>query len=450
MTAEAIESQQKTEADAQPNSITRIAVAGFKSIAEEREIEIRPLTILAGANSSGKSSIMQPLLLLKQTYESPFDPGALLINGDIIRFTQFSQFFSSMSKDTDNTLSIAINSKDEYAKTIVKQNGQLEVISSLYIREGKTIELFMENVGKATSLNIKDFSILEYALDLFKLKDTTVVTVRARAFLDLSLVMSNGTPLLSGVTASAFANKAISNTIYTPGLRGFPERVYPVTSVGETFPGQFQNYTASVILKWQQEQSPNLEKLAEQLAKLKLAETVQARQINDAQIEILVNRRGNGRSKKPDMVSIADVGVGVSQTLPVLVALLVAKPGQLVYIEQPEIHLHPRAQVALAEILADAARRGVKVVIETHSDLLLLSIQTLVAEGKLPPELVKLHWFELNKKGITEITSRDLDFAGRFGDWPEDFAEVKIQADSAYLDAAEASLRAANRAAKKS
>ena len=61
--------------------ITKIAVKGFKSIAEECEIDIRPLTILAGANSSGKSSIMQPLLMLKQTLEAPYDPGPLLIDG---------------------------------------------------------------------------------------------------------------------------------------------------------------------------------------------------------------------------------------------------------------------------------------------------------------------------------------------------------------------------------
>ena len=62
------------------SGITKIAVKGFKSIAEECEIDIHPLTILAGANSSGKSSIMQPLLMLKQTLEAPYDPGPLLID----------------------------------------------------------------------------------------------------------------------------------------------------------------------------------------------------------------------------------------------------------------------------------------------------------------------------------------------------------------------------------
>ena len=79
------------------SGITKIAVKGFKSIAEECEIDIRPLTILAGANSSGKSSIMQPLLLLKQTLEATYDPGPLLLNGPNVRFTEVSQFLSTLS-----------------------------------------------------------------------------------------------------------------------------------------------------------------------------------------------------------------------------------------------------------------------------------------------------------------------------------------------------------------
>lgn len=139
------------------------------------------------------------------------------------------------------------------------------------------------------------------------------------------------------------------------------------------------------------------------------------------------------------MVSIADVGFGVSQTLPLLVALFAAEPGQLVFIEQPEIHLHPRAQTALAQVLAAAAQCGVRVVVETHSSLLLLGIQTLVAEGALAPSLVKLHWFRRRlDKGDTEIVSADLDEAGTFdSEWPEDFADVALRAESRFLDAVE-------------
>src|SRR5207248_11135853 len=78
-------------------ALSRITVAGFKSIGPERSIDIRPLTLLAGANSSGKSSIMQPLLLLKQTLEAPYDPGALLLDGPTVSFTSAAQFLARSS-----------------------------------------------------------------------------------------------------------------------------------------------------------------------------------------------------------------------------------------------------------------------------------------------------------------------------------------------------------------
>src|SRR6267142_499309 len=81
-------------AETKPWAITEIQVAGFKSISDEQSIEIRPLTILAGANSSGKSSMMQPVLLLKQTLEAPYDPGALLLDGPNVKFTSVEQMLT--------------------------------------------------------------------------------------------------------------------------------------------------------------------------------------------------------------------------------------------------------------------------------------------------------------------------------------------------------------------
>ena len=74
---------------------------------------------------------------------------------------------------------------------------------------------------------------------------------------------------------------------------------------------------------------------------------------------------------------------------------------------------------------------------ETHSSLLLLGVQTLVAEGELEPDKIKLHWFQRDGDGRTQVRSADLDEAGRFGDWPEDFDDVTLQAQKEYLDAAD-------------
>jgi predicted ATPase len=237
---------------------------------------------------------------------------------------------------------------------------------------------------------------------------------------------------------------SLREIIHISALRGNPQRTYKITAVGPQFPGRFEDYVASIVHEWQDDSDLRLKKLEEYLELLGLTRNVGAKSVDDTQVEILVGRlpvNSAENSNGNEMVSIADVGFGISQTLPVLVALLAAKPGQLVYIEQPEIHLHPRAQTAMAQILADMADRGVKVVVETHSSLLLLGIQSLVAQGTLSSKCVKLHWFKRRlDDGVTEVTSADLDDAGAFGDWPEDFSSAEMDADTLYIHAAEARL----------
>ena len=176
-----------------------------------------------------------------------------------------------------------------------------------------------------------------------------------------------------------------------------------------------ETYFASILADWTAAHDPvELRGLRADLIALGLTSELKARVVNESQIEIQVGRHATwAKGRARDLVNIADVGVGVSQTLPVLVALRAARPGQLVYVEQPEVHLHPKAQV-------------------------LLGVQTLVAQGALPPELVKLHWFRRDPKtGNTRISTADLDEAGRFGDWPEDFDDVALEAEGRYLSAAE-------------
>lgn len=126
--------------------------------------------------------------------------------------------------------------------------------------------------------------------------------------------------------------------IHVPGLRGNPARTYKRIGGKAVSPGLFQDYVASVIFQWQQEKSAALlSRLGEDLYLLGLADRVEARALGVAELELRVGRL-KGEAVQ-DMVSIADVGFGVSQVLPVIVALLAAKPGQMVYLEQPEIHL---------------------------------------------------------------------------------------------------------------
>ena len=77
-----------------PAILQGISVVGYKSIGERQHIDIRPLTLLAGANSGGKSSLIQPMLLLKQTLDAPYDPGSLLLNGPNVRLTSADQLLT--------------------------------------------------------------------------------------------------------------------------------------------------------------------------------------------------------------------------------------------------------------------------------------------------------------------------------------------------------------------
>jgi len=445
------ESQVKPKSVSAEKGITKITVAGYKSISQEQSIEIRPLTILAGANSSGKSSMMQPLLLLKQTLEASYDPGALRLDGPNVRFTSTDQFLSHAGKGKHvNSFHVGLSLEDVDCTVFFQRrlNRVLEVrrmISSgifgkVDLRVGMTNE---EILLEAFSEEMK--TLLNFFLDPKNSSWGWTVT-QDRCFLRLEF--KRGEKLSTTVTLPIQnLEEHIRELIHLPGLRGNPERTYQVAAVSSNFAGTFENYTASVIAKWQADRNNRkLEELGQDLKSLGLTWRVLANALNDTQVELQVGRLPqSSKAGKSDMVSIADVGVGVSQTLPVLVALHAAKPGQLVYIEQPEIHLHPRAQTAMAQILAKAAKRGVRVVVETHSSLLILGVQTLVAEGEISPELIKLHWFE-RRNGRTEITSRDLDETGAFGDWPEDFADVVLEAQSRYLDAAESRMRSKRRA----
>lgn len=415
--------------------ITKIAVSGFKSIAKDCAIDIRPLTILSGANSTGKSSIMQPLLMLKQTLEATYDPGPLLIEGPNVQFTSADQFLSKLTGEEISDrfqIEIETDESDSVRTIFGKGRSRIEPIKmstkrKLGIGAAEHVTLEPEMSPDA----IKSLVAQDPSLEIRGVN----AVITSRCFLGLA---SHDGYKFFEYTENLESN--IFSSIHLPGLRGNPERLYKLTSTGPRYPGTFENYIASIIHNWQETADERLDRLADVLCDLGLTGQVRTEKIGDVGIDIRVGRLPHRGTGETDTVSIADVGIGVSQVLPVLVALLVAEPGRLVYLEQPETHLHPRAQVALAQLLADAAKRGVRIVAETHSSLLLLAVQTLVAEGSLSPELVKLHWFTRGENGATEINTADLDDAGAYGNWPEDFDDVDLKAQSRYIKAAQSRL----------
>ncbi|MED4954757.1 AAA family ATPase [Paenibacillus macerans] len=440
--------KRKKNTSSEIKGITRISIKGYKSIKEECEIEIKPLTILAGSNSSGKSSFMQPLLLIKQTLEQNYDPGALLLNGANVRLNSSDQLLFKTNEYTTDHFSVGIQLDNEPYTTIVfnkrKDRPGFQVSENI-ISRGKKIDVLKigetDQEIKKSAPNKYDELTSIYPSEFTKFigEDFWYEVVRDRCFLKIAL-SSKSRRILYQV--GSHLEHEIRGVLHLPGLRGNPERNYPTTGADDlsNFAGTFENYVASLLTYWQHSESgrKKIKTLEQYLSQLKLSSTIKTKQLNDTEVAIYVSRYTGAKGSSEDLVSIADVGLGVSQTLPILVAIIQARPSQIVYIEQPEIHLHPRAQYELASILVNAIKRGVKIIVETHSSLFIRGIQTLVAKGELGNDLIALHWFSRSEEGVTQVNSSKLDEFGAFGDWPEDFDDVALYAESEYLNAVDA------------
>lgn len=438
------------------NSDLTFSVAGYKAISDEVHVPIRPLTVIAGANSSGKSSFMQPFLLLKQTVDAAFQAGPLLLHGPNVRMTrweqavnrgkargsavgEFSFGFSESGRSVRNTYSWNATDGVQLAQTEYDLNGQR------FALERGTDSGRVERAARALDSEgiIESFSRFgdDQAATLdFRVDERDGFYATSMEVHGQSKAVLFQLPI--GVPGLSFS-RMIVTMIHVPGLRGNPERSYYSSSTGSTLTGTIEPYVASLLDSWQRggrRDSSRLNGVASDLEALGLTWKVTARRLDDVQLEILVGRLPHAQQGGAnDLVNIADVGFGVSQILPVVVALRAAEKNQIVYIEQPEIHLHPRAQVAVAQVLVDAANRGVIVVVETHSSLVVRGIQTAIANSKIEPDDVSLNWFSRDAaNGAARVSTAMIDRGGRFGDWPIDFDEVSEEADWEYLMAASA------------
>jgi predicted ATPase len=432
-----------------------LSVEGYKAIRGRTSIDIKPLTVISGANSSGKSSFVQPFLMMKQTLDSAFDPGPLLLYGPNVKVTEYSQILSRGKARTDVvdhfTAGMTLGDDVREVRFVARQEGVSIASDTSHLDGARTVlsePLTKKGIERLREVHASTAErywgyLRPRAGDRPLTEDRWQFDVyRNRCFLEATLVITlddeNVFPiLLSNEVDDDRWVRLLRGIIHVPGLRGNPERAYSRSAVGTTYPGTFETYVASIVYEWSAKDPARVELLSNQLRSLGLTWKLVAQKVDDASVRLMV-----GRTQQPqqggaqDLVSVADVGFGVSQTLPVLVALLAANPGQIVYIEQPEIHLHPRAQLALAQALVAAANRGVYVIAETHSSLLIRGIQTEIANGNLSADALSLNWFSRDPiTGFQKIEVAEVDQVGRFGEWPVDFDEISREADWQYLEA---------------
>lgn len=122
-----------------------------------------------------------------------------------------------------------------------------------------------------------------------------------------------------------------------------------------------------------------------------------------------------------------NIGFGFSFALPVIVAVLTATPGSLIIVENPEAHLHPKGQAEMGRFLGIAANCGLQIIVETHSDHILNGIRIAIKEKEIDPASIKIIFVGAYDAGETQkvfVTEPEIDEDGRIDDWPKDFFDT--------------------------
>ena len=130
---------------------------------------------------------------------------------------------------------------------------------------------------------------------------------------------------------------------------------------------------------------------------------------------------GMRMSEKTDFLRPFHSGFGLTQALPIVVAALSIPKGNILLIENPEVHLHPAGQALMGQFLGRVAMSGIQVIVETHSDHVLNGIRRLVKSNQLPAEKVEIHFFRARSDGDPQVSSPMMDDRGNIDHWPEGF-----------------------------
>jgi predicted ATPase len=414
------------------------------------DIQLAPITGLFGTNSSGKTSLIQFLLLLKLTKEASDRALALDLGGpqklmnlgtfrDVVHRHDVNRSISwTLDWQTDQPL--VVSDPEASRQEVLFSNDEMGLTSEVGLSNKLMRTRYIEyRLGKEKfSLRPKTTEKAQFDLAYtgdapFKFKRTTgrVWTlpgpIKSYAFPDQARTYYQNAGFLSDLEAAYEAQ--IDAIHYLGPLRESPKREYPwgrarPSDVGPRGGQAIEAILAATIdnekrnLRPKTHRLPFQEMIAHWLRELGLIHKFRVEEIGDGsnlwQAKLQVAPKG------PEVL-LTDVGFGVSQILPVVTLLYYVPEGSTVILEQPEIHLHPLAQAALADlVIAVAMHRRVQVIVESHSEHFLLRLQTRIAEQVLRPEDAALY-FCYGDQGESKLERLKVDLFGNIQNWPENF-----------------------------
>jgi len=377
--------------------IKRVHLQNFKA-SRNLNVRLAPLTLLAGLNSSGKSSILQAIALLRQSYGTTTDAPCLILGGDLVHLGHGRDILSEGAETEGDVIAF---------QTQEKETNYRWACSSL----PDASELPFSEAPK----NLPPF-ILSPHFQFLQADRTAPHTLYPQA---PQHARSTGFLGPRGEYTADFL--ALNAETVPPAKRSVMLSTWPV-------PRELLNLVSPTaklldqVAAWLQQLSPGVRLSAQRLK-------------GTDEVRLLYEFVGHARTAKSNPYRPGNVGFGLTYNLPIIVACLATPPGSLLLLENPEAHLHPQGQLALGELLSLVAADGVQLLVETHSDHILNGIRLAVKAGRLSPDNVALHFFTRSlKTGDSEVQSPAILPNGKLSNWPKGFFDQWEKSLDALLD----------------
>ena len=411
--------------------LTALQMKNFKIWHDTEKMMINPVTLLLGTNSSGKSSLIQSLLLLKQTVQSPDRTIHLNLGGDevndLFNFGDFNNVLRIGADSRQFTLAFAFERnaiherirRGSFHCIYGKDSKGAVVVQQLTLRTDNRCFRIMRRDKGAFSLLVDDESQPRGKSRLFAPERSIALSAEAINILGVDGKMVEDLSLA--------IRRELENIAYLGPLRRKPERDYVWNKskpgeIGSDGHKAIDVLLSSALIKG----DPLVKNVSDWLARMKIADKLELDPVGGSRYEVVVHREGV-------KANLRDVGIGISQALPVIVMAHFAPPGSILILEEPEIHLHPLAQSVLAELFVEVSKkRGVQFLVETHSEHLFRRMQTLIAQQRTNIDHCAMFFVECSG---ADATLKPLVFNefGTVKNWPRNFfgdsvAEARKQA----------------------
>ena len=396
--------------------ITELSAQNFKSWKDTGKLQVAPLTGFFGANSSGKTSILQTLLMLKQTVEHPPDWDGVIDFGDDSSLVNLGSFDDLIHQHKRNLpLEISLSWKLSEELTIKQIDGIKTLSFDLAIhneensvsrarfnyRVGK--QIFQASGDSQGGCSVSIPGVSTSAQSLFRCYGIEGASLRVGQLFS---------PL-----QTRFEN-LFRSIRYLGPLREYPRRHYAWGGKHSPGVGQHGEDMVTALFSGRIQLRAIENHIPGWLQRFDLIDSYRLNPISGTErdYEFLVRKYEGG----PE-VRLTDVGFGVSQVLPVLVLCYYVPEGSILILEQPEAHLHPKVQSELADLLIEVVKnRQLQIILESHSEHLLIRLMRRIAEEQISADDTAFYFCEMNE-GVSEIERLDVDDYGNITNWPQNF-----------------------------